>query len=186
MANRSDNHVARALAEPVDLVPYDPDWSGLFDEEAARLRRLLPPDTLGRIEHIGSTAVPGLPAKPIVDMLVEVPDLQTVRTRIAPILERHGYEFFWRPTSPGDADMAYAWFLRRDADGRRTHHVHMVPPGSRYRDCVAFRDRLIADPAAAAAYAALKRRAAARHAGDRRAYARAKGAFIGKLLDAGR
>jgi GrpB-like predicted nucleotidyltransferase (UPF0157 family) len=134
------------------------------------------------MEHIGSTAVPGLAAKPIVDLAVEVPDLETVRCEIAPVLVGEGYTFLWRPSSPGAPDIDYAWFIRRDAEGRRTHHVHMLPPGSPYWDRVTFRDHLRAHPDVAAAYGALKKRAAAEHPADRRAYARAKGRFIRDAL----
>jgi GrpB-like predicted nucleotidyltransferase (UPF0157 family) len=173
--------VARARAEPVEIVDYDPAWPAAFAAEAEHLRAVLPPDLVGRIEHFGSTAVPGLAAKPIIDMMVEVPDLDAVRSRIAPILTALGYEFFWRPVDPGRPEIDYAWFIRRDAKGRRTHHVHFVPPGSPYWDRLRFRDRLIADPALVDEYAALKRRAAAEHPGDRAAYARAKGAFIRRV-----
>lgn len=173
---------ARALAEPVDVVPYDPGWPALFAEEAARLRRLLPPRLVGRIEHIGSTAVPGLPAKPIVDISLEVPDLACVRREIAPILEPLGYELFWRERDPGDPVPAYAWFTRRDVAGRRTHNIHLLPPDSPHWDRLAFRDHLRAHPEVARAYGALKVRLAAEHRHDRRAYASAKGRFIQDVL----
>jgi GrpB-like predicted nucleotidyltransferase (UPF0157 family) len=179
---REPDPAARALAEPVEVVDYDPAWPARFAEESERLRALLPPRLIGRIEHIGSTAVPGLAAKPIVDIAVEVPDLEIVRREIATVLEAEGYAFLWRPSSPGGTDIDYAWFIRRDTAGRRTHHVHMLPPGSPYWDRVTFRDHLRAHPEVAAAYAALKRRAAAEHPGDRAAYARAKGRFIRDAL----
>lgn len=182
MAPSREEEAARAAAEPVAVVDYDPAWPARFEEEAARLRALLPAGLLGRIEHMGSTAVPGLAAKPIIDIVVEVPDLERVRSEIAPILEREGYTFLWRPTSPGDSDIAYAWFIRRDGAGRRTHHVHFLPPGSPHWDRIVFRDWLRARPEEAAAYGALKRRAAAEHGGDRAAYAAAKGRFIRAAL----
>jgi GrpB-like predicted nucleotidyltransferase (UPF0157 family) len=177
-----DDAVSRARAEPVELVDYDPGWPEDFSAEAAHLRHLLASLPIGRIEHIGSTAVPGLSGKPIVDLMVEVPDYETVRQRIAPILRRAGYEFFWRPVTPGDVEIDYAWFLKRDAAGRRSHHVHMAPPGSRYWDRVTFRDRLRADPTLAADYASVKRAALTGSGGDRAAYARAKGGFIRRVL----
>jgi len=179
---RPPDPVARALGEGIEVVDYDPDWPTRFEEEAARLRGLIGAEGIGRIEHIGSTAVPGLAAKPIVDLMVEVPDYEVVARRIAPRLERAGYEYLWRPVGPGSPEVDYAWFIRRDAEGRRTHHVHMVPPGSPYWDRVTFRDHLIAHPEIARVYGALKRRAAAEHGGDRRAYARAKGRFIRATL----
>jgi GrpB-like predicted nucleotidyltransferase (UPF0157 family) len=175
------DYVARAREEPVEVVDYDPAWPLRFAEEAAALRAALP-GLVDRIEHFGSTAVPGMPAKPIVDVLVAVPDLETVRREVAPRLARLGYEFFWRPSSPGAPDIDYAWFIKRDAAGRRTHHVHFLPPDSPYWDRLAFRDLLIADPEVARAYAAVKREAAAERPQDRAAYARAKGAFIRQAL----
>jgi len=177
-----EDHVSRALGEPVILSDYDPAWPALFEAEAARLRALLADLPIGRIEHIGSTSVPGLAGKPIVDLMVEVSDYALVRERIAPILSDAGYAFFWRPVSPGDAEIDYAWFIRRDAEGRRTHHVHMAPAASRYWDRVTFRDRLRADPALAAEYAAVKTAALEECEGDRAAYSRAKGDFIRRVL----
>lgn len=179
-------HVSRAAREPVEILPYDPDWPAAFAAEAARLRSLLPGALIGRIEHFGSTAVPGLAAKPIIDMLVEVPSLDDVRQHIAPLLERAGYEYFWRPQHAGGTEIGYAWFIRRDAEGRRTHHIHMLEKDSPDWERLLFRDHLIAHPALAREYAELKRRLAAEHPGDRIAYARAKTAFITRVTEAAR
>ena len=99
--NAKPRHVERALHEPVEIVPYDPGWPALFAAEAEHLRALLPAVLIGRIEHFGSTAVPGLAAKPIVDMLLEVRSMEDVVQHIAPILKREGYEFFWRDRERG-------------------------------------------------------------------------------------
>lgn len=178
--------VDRARTEPVEVVDYDPAWPARFEEEAARLRALLPGEQLDRIEHIGSTAVPGLAAKPIVDVAVEIADLEHVRDEIAPLLAPHGYELFWRPRRDGLPGIEYAWFIRRDAEGRRTHHVHMIPPGSPDWDRITFRDWLRSHPETARAYGALKRGAAREHRHDRKVYARAKAAFIRDTLDRAR
>jgi GrpB protein len=91
--------------------------------------------TLGRIEHYGSTAVPGLAAKPIVDMLIEVTDLDATRARIAPILDGEGYDYFWRPTFGDNVPPWYAWFIKRDQrGGARTHHLHMITRGLEFAD----------------------------------------------------
>jgi GrpB-like predicted nucleotidyltransferase (UPF0157 family) len=164
------------LSEP------DPAWPEAFAAERDRLRAYFPDIQFGRIEHVGSTAVPGLIAKPIVDMAIEVPDLRTVHARIAPVLKAAGYEYFWRPKGPGEAGVAYAWFIKRDASGARSHHLHMLPPDSPHWDRVRFRDLLRARPDLAAEYAAVKRAAAARHGRDRAAYARAKGRFIRRVM----
>ncbi|MEM8570967.1 MAG: GrpB family protein [Pseudomonadota bacterium] len=177
----SPDFVERARAETVKVADYDPEWPKLFEQEAKRLRSLLPEASISRIEHFGSTAVPGLAAKPIVDVLVEVPDLLIVHRQIAPILTKHCYEYFWRPGPLGMPDIAYTWFIRRDVHGVRTHHVHMISPSSPYWDRLIFRDWLRAHPDTATEYGNLKRRLA-RDQKDRGAYARAKGRFIENVL----
>lgn len=162
------------------MVPYDLAWPQRFAEEAAHLRACLPGDLIGRIEHFGSTAVPGLAAKPIIDMLVEIPALDMVQDRIAPILEAQGYDYLWR-LNEDRSGLAYAWFIKRDATGRRSHHVHFLEPRSPYWERLLFRDYLIAHPELAAEYAAIKLSAAAAHADDRRAFAAAKGKFIERV-----
>jgi GrpB-like predicted nucleotidyltransferase (UPF0157 family) len=176
-----EERVRRVVAEDVAIVAYDPAWPELFREEAGRLRACLPGELLGRIEHFGSTAVPGLDAKPIVDMLVEVTSLEETRRRIAPVLEAQGYDYFWRPTWGDDTPPFYAWFIRRDAAGRRTHHIHMVERDFEHWDRLFFRDYLIERPDLAAEYAALKRRLAAEHPGDRVAYTRGKTEFVTRV-----
>jgi GrpB-like predicted nucleotidyltransferase (UPF0157 family)/membrane protease YdiL (CAAX protease family) len=182
-----EHKLARVLAEEVVLVPWDPRWPERFRAEAAHLRGCLPPELLGRMEHFGSTAVPGLDAKPIVDVLVEVTDLAAVRERVVPLLEAQGYDFFWRPTEGDDGPPFYAWFIKRDsATGARTHHIHMMEPGFHaLRDGLRFRDLLLAQPELAGSYAALKHRLAADFAHDCVAYTHGKGEFIRRALDAG-
>ena len=182
----SSDPVARALQEHVEIVAYDPAWPQRFAAEAAHLRSLLPGELIGRIEHFGSTAVPGLSAKPIIDMLVEVRTLEDVAQHIAPVLRQHGYEFFWRDTEPGLPGIAYAWFIKRDAHGRRTHHIHCLEGRSSAWERLLFRDYLRAHPAAAQEYDALKRRIAAEHPDDRKAYAKAKTGFIRRVMKAAR
>jgi len=170
--------VRRARDEPVELCGYDAAWPRLFEQEARHLRSVLPDAQLGRIEHFGSTAVPGMVAKPIVDMLVEVPTLRSVQQSIAPVLEKLGYEFFWRASWRDNLSPAYTWFIKRDARGRRTHHIHMLTADAPQWDRLLFRDYLIAHPLEAAAYGTLKQRLVQAHPGDRIAYARAKSDFI--------
>ena len=178
---RRKSQVARARTEPVQISAYNPAWPGLFEQEARHLRACLPQDAIGRIAHFGSTAVPGLAAKPIIDMLIEVPSLRVVHETIAPILERQGYEYFWRPSWRDGVSPAYTWFIKRDGLGQRTHHLHMLRPDSPDWDRLLFRDYLIAHPSRAQAYGALKTRLAAK-ADDRVAYARAKSDFIDEVM----
>jgi GrpB-like predicted nucleotidyltransferase (UPF0157 family) len=121
-----EDRVRRAVQEDIAIEPYDPEWPRLFLEEKEHLRTCLPHELIGRIEHFGSTAVPGLAAKPIIDMLVEVTSLEETRCRIVPILELQGYDYFWRPTWGDDTPPFYAWFIKRDSRGKRTHHVYQA------------------------------------------------------------
>lgn len=176
-----EEKIARVLKEEVAVVPYDPRWPEMFEQERLHLLSCLPADLVTRIEHFGSTAVPGLPAKPIVDILVEVASLDGTRQRIAPILEAQGYDYFWRPSEGDDTPPFYAWFIKRDEYGNRTHHIHMVEPWFEHWDRLLFRDYLIEHPAVAREYGTLKIRLAGAHQNDRVAYTKAKSDFISRV-----
>ena len=170
--------IARVLKDEIAVMPYDPRWPSWFENEKRHLQACLPPGLIGRIAHFGSTAVPGLAAKPVVDMLVAVADLEATRQRVAPILESQGYDYFWRPTWGDDTPPFYAWFIKRDRRGCRTHHIHMVESHFPHWERLLFRDYLIAHPETARRYGRLKQVLAERHPHDRIAYTRAKTAFI--------
>jgi GrpB-like predicted nucleotidyltransferase (UPF0157 family) len=176
-----ESRIARTVREDVAVAPHDPRWVESFHREQAHLEACLPGDLIRRIEHFGSTAVPGLAAKPIVDILVEVADLQATRERIAPVLESQGYDYFWRPSFGDTTPPFYAWFIKRDpATGVRTHHIHMVenaPEFAGHWERLLFRDHLIAHPELAREYAELKTQLAA-GAHDRVAYTAGKTEFV--------
>ena len=178
-----EEKIARVVKEQVVVVPYDPSWPEAFENERRHLRACLPSELIGRIEHFGSTAVPGLSAKPIVDMLVEVRSLDGTRQRIAPLLEGQGYDYFWRPTWGDDTPPFYAWFIKRASNGNRTHHIHMVEAESEQWERLFFRDYLISHPEVARAYGRLKETLSLTHGGDRVAYTRAKGNFIRSVTE---
>ena len=173
-----EEKVARVLKEDVAVVPYDPRWPDVFEEERLHLLSCLPPDVVKRIEHFGSTAVPGLSAKPIVDILVEVTSLDETTQSIVPILEAQGYDYFWRPSWGDDTPPFYAWFIKRDKNGNRTHHIHMVEAEFEHWDRLLFRDYLIEHPDVAREYGELKKTLSAVHHNDRVAYTEAKTDFI--------
>jgi GrpB-like predicted nucleotidyltransferase (UPF0157 family) len=183
-----EERIHRVTSEPVEIVDCDPGWPESFERERRHLLECLPPDIVVRIEHFGSTAVPGLSAKPIVDVLVEVKDLRTVREQVVPVLESRGYEYFWRPTFGDDGEPFYAWFIKRDPEtGTRPHHIHMVEGGfASHWDRLLFRDYLIAHPDAAAEYGRLKRELAADLPSDRVRYTREKSDFIDRVTDEAR
>jgi GrpB-like predicted nucleotidyltransferase (UPF0157 family) len=178
-----EQKVARVVKEEVAVVPYDPRWPERFAEEKRHLLACLPADLIRRIEHFGSTAVPGLAAKPIVDLLVEVTSLDQTRERIAPLLEAQGYDYFWRSSWGDNTPPFYAWFIKRGADGTRTHHIHMVEAHFEHWDRLLFRDYLREHPAVAREYAELKMRLSGEHHHDRVAYTHAKGEFIRRVTE---
>ncbi|MBD3308865.1 GrpB family protein [candidate division KSB3 bacterium] len=175
--------IARVVNEEIAVVPYDPRWPQMFAEERRHLFSCLPSDLVKRIEHFGSTAVPGLAAKPIVDMLVEVTSLAETRQRIAPLLEAQGYDYFWRPTWGEATPPFYAWFIKRDQHGSRTHHIHMVEAEFEHWERLLFRDYLIAHPEIAREYGALKQQLAGMYQTDRVAYTQAKTEFIRRITE---
>lgn len=172
--------IEAAVREDVTIHPHDPRWADSFRRERDHLRGCLPIDLLGRIEHFGSTAVPGLAAKPVVDILVEVKDLEAAKERIVPILEAQGYDYFWRPTHGDDGPPFYAWFIKRNPATRvRTHHIHMVEATfAEHWDRLLFRDYLIDHPEAAREYEQLKVRLASAFPNDRVAYTNGKHEFV--------
>ncbi len=163
--------------DDIVLVPYDPHWSALFQKEAARVRHLLG-DLVTLIEHIGSTAVPGLPAKPIIDLLVGVRSLDEARQRAVPVLESVGYSY-WRD-NPNKERMFLVKGL--PPNGPRTHHIHIVEPASTEWERLLFRDYLRAHADEAQRYANLKRDLAAQFPGNREAYTDGKSAYIAAVM----
>ncbi len=160
----------------VGLVPNDPDWATAFSAESARVLAALG-ELPAHLEHVGSTAVPGLIAKPILDLMLGRPPEQPVE-RYVPPLEAIGYTYRGEHGLPGRH-----FFVRIRADEFRTHHLHLVELGSEYwRTHLAFRDYLRSVPARAEAYAALKLELAARYPTDREAYTEGKAAFIRETL----
>jgi len=172
------NRIEELVREEVTIVPYDPVWPKIFEEEAAFLRRKLPQNLVRRIEHFGSTAVPGLSAKPIIDILVEVSSLEDTKKQIVPILDAEGYEYFWRPAFGNDGPPYYAWFIKRNSEGKRTHHIHMVEEDSELWDRLYFRDYLRQFPTEAKRYDELKRKLSEEYLNDRVKYTEEKSDFI--------
>jgi GrpB-like predicted nucleotidyltransferase (UPF0157 family) len=166
----------RWIDEPVRIAAYDRRWPARFEQERAALEDAIGEWAVGGIHHVGSTAVPGLDAKPIVDILVGVESLPAARACFEP-LAKLGY--LHAPYRPEEMH----WFCKPHPS-QRTHHLHLAPVGSRrYEEELAFRDLLRSDRETAAAYAALKNRLAVRFADDREAYTEAKAEFIRVALE---
>lgn len=169
-----DQRIEEAIREEVLIVSYDPEWPLRFEKEAQSIRQLLPAGLIGRIAHFGSTAIPGMAAKPIIDMLIEVTSLEETRRQIVPLLEATGYDYFWRT----DVSPSYAWFIKRNSSGKRTHHLHMVEADSKLWERLYFRDYLRAFPEEAKPYEELKRHLSEEFPNDRMAYTEGKADFV--------
>ena len=162
---------------PVDIVEYDPAWQQAFAEQRDRLAILLRGWLAEPVEHVGSTAVPGLAAKPIVDMLAPVISLAHARGAVS-VLTDDGW-LHW-PTDPKRSWRM--WFLRPRPDAR-THHLYLIQYDDPHmRQLRAFRDALRADDALRDRYEALKRKQAKVFRNDREAYTKAKRHFIDDVL----
>ncbi len=160
---------------PIEIVPADPGWPQRFERERALLEEAIAPWLTGAVHHVGSTAVPGLAAKPVIDILAGVESLDASRACFER-LEALGYSY--APYRPDEMH----WFCK-PSPAHRTHHLHLVPTGSRrFEDELAFRDALRADDTLARAYERLKRELAAEHRDDREAYTAAKAGFIERAL----
>jgi GrpB-like predicted nucleotidyltransferase (UPF0157 family) len=167
------------IDDDVQIVDYEPSWPARFTEEADRIRHLIGDPSI-EIEHHGSTAVPGLAAKPVIDMLVGVPSIE-VAERYAAALVDNGYEHVDRRYR--DLWPERIVLIRRER-GTRACHVHLMLRGHRNSTRVlAFRDYLRTHPDVAAEYEAVKRSLAAKHEADRHAYMTAKGDFIARVVE---
>ncbi len=163
----------------IEVVEYTPHWAELFSLEQEVLARELESWLVGPPEHIGSTAVPGLAAKPIIDIMAPVASLKASLPAIE-AAGRIGYVFY--PYQPE----VMQWFCK-PSPSYRTHHLHLVPAGSQlWLDRLAFRDTLRASDALRAEYHTLKQSLAQIHREDREAYTSAKGPFIERVLQAAR
>lgn len=157
---------------------YDPAWPDQARKAIEELHGVLP-GVFERIEHIGSTSVPGLAAKAVIDLMAPVGDLEQVAAR-RDVLEELGYQL----TETG---MTGRLFFARDTDGRRTHHLHVVTADNwDTQNERLLRDHLLRYPEDAERYAALKRRLVEEHGVGGDEYTRAKTDLIQELVDRAR
>jgi GrpB-like predicted nucleotidyltransferase (UPF0157 family) len=172
-ARKEDPMPEGTFESSVCLAPYDPRWPAMFEAERARLQAAVGPDA--PIAHIGSTSVPGLTAKPYIDMLVGHGDGVDEAACLAALL---GLGYVEEGARPG-----HRW-LCWPTPALRTFIVHLVPAGgSVWQARLSFRDRLRQSPALRDAYAALKHELAEPHVGDLSAYTAAKFPFVRSVLE---
>lgn len=164
---------AQPLAKPIEIRDYDPDWPRLYGREEARIRSILG-DRVIRLEHAGSTSVPGLPAKPVIDIVLEVPQ-SADEPAYAPELEAAGYALTIREPE---------WFEHRVFKGPDTNvNLHVFTAGCDEVDrMLLFRDWLRTNTADRELYAAAKRELAARDWKYVQQYADAKTAVVHEIM----
>jgi GrpB-like predicted nucleotidyltransferase (UPF0157 family) len=164
---------------PIAVVPYSAAWPGQFAAEAQVLQVALEPWLVAEVEHIGSTAVVGLSAKPVIDIMAPVRDLASSSQAIE-AAQSVGYCYY-----PYKPDQMH-WFCK-PSPAARTHHLHLIPWRSQlWQERLAFRDSLRKSSSLAQQYERLKLELAARYPLDREAYTEAKAPFIASVLSARR
>ncbi|MDM9379545.1 GrpB family protein [Chlorogloeopsis sp. ULAP01] len=170
------------MSDEIDIVEYEPRWQAMFAQEAARLQQALGDDLVVEIEHIGSTAVPGLAAKPIIDIMIGVQTLADAKA-VIPLMEALGY-VYWRD----NPCLARMFFVKGmpPYGKQRTHHVHIVEAYGEFWQRKLFRDYLRIHSDEAKRYEALKRDLAACFRTDREAYTEAKSEYIKAVMEKAR
>jgi GrpB-like predicted nucleotidyltransferase (UPF0157 family) len=157
----------------IEVRDYDPRWPVMFDEESERLRDIF--GAAVTIEHIGSTSVPGLPAKPIIDLLVGIRSLTEAKVIYVEPLAALGYTYIPEYESWLPAEL----FFRKGIPGPWTHHVHVMKPSNpRWQDHLLFRDYLRSHPETASAYGGLKKSLAASFGNDIAGFRNGKHQFV--------
>jgi GrpB-like predicted nucleotidyltransferase (UPF0157 family) len=178
MAKRDRGMEPKAMDE-VEIVDYDPRWPALFDQEADRLRATLDPSLIMGLEHFGSTAVPNLSAKPIIDILIAVRSLADAQASFVERLRQ--LDYVWWAENPKQDRLFFVKGMPPFGP-RRSHHLHVTELHGQMWQRLAFRDYLRANPEEARTYEQLKRRAAVENPADREAYTDAKAAYIENVM----
>jgi len=158
----------------IEVVPYNSDWPTMFKQEAEQITAIFGNEVIS-VQHIGSTSIPGIAAKPIIDILVEVQDIQRIDLFDA-VMIKQGY------LPKGDFGLAGRRFIIKGDELYRTHHIHMFATGHyRLEEHVIFRDYMIAHPKIAQKYGQLKLQLAKRYPYDSDGYMAGKEGLIQQI-----
>lgn len=161
---------------PVVLEEYDSSWPNKFEKEKDYLLEVAGKWNYGSVEHVGSTAIPGMLAKPVIDIMFGVKSLEESKPAIK-VLQESGYEYW-----PYKTEVMH-WFCK-PSDAFRTHHLHLIPFDSPlWKERIKFRDTLRSNGGVAAKYAVLKKKLAIKYKEDREAYTQEKWPFIKKVVE---
>jgi GrpB-like predicted nucleotidyltransferase (UPF0157 family) len=172
----SQDHRILGKEDEIHLVPYDPLWANKFDKEKKLIEQTLGGWIVGGVHHVGSTSIPGLSAKPVIDIMVGVKSLEEAKPCID-LLATINYEYFpYRPEF-------MHWFCKPSME-HRTHHLYLMDPNSvEWKARLVFRDYLRSHPETKEAYEELKTTLAKKHKEDREAYTNAKTQFIEEVVE---
>lgn len=166
----------------IDIMPNNPEWIELAKTEIEKIKSLFPDGVIVDIEHVGSTAIVGLSAKPIIDIQIAVHSLDVAKIIAVPLLQKLAYEYW--ADNPDKARMFFAKGMPPYGE-KRTHHIHIVELDSHHwHDKIAFRDYLRAHPDAVKKYESLKSELAQKYKYDREKYTDEKAGFIKNILQA--
>lgn len=168
---------------PIELVDHDPKWSTIFENEKRLILDSIKNDLIPRVEHFGSSSIPGIKSKPYIDMLIEIPEHLLFDEALISQFMQIGYTHFKVPAREGiDAYMSFGKGYRLDGKKAQIFHIHMCPPNHKMWDQLRFRDFLIANPDQAKKYESLKLELMSKYRYDRGAYVLGKTDFIKEIL----
>ncbi len=163
----------------VELKEHNEKWKKEFEEEKKVLKEIFKDDAL-EIEHVGSTAIPGLKAKPIIDMAIAVKDLDVALKHVEE-LEKHGYNF------RGNAGIEGRYFFAKGPEDNRTHYLHVEPiNSSNWETHIMFKRYLLENPEVIKEYEKVKAELAEKYPNDRKSYTAGKDEFIKEVLEKAR
>jgi GrpB-like predicted nucleotidyltransferase (UPF0157 family)/GTPase SAR1 family protein len=166
--------------DSIELIPYRAEWLNMAEEEIKRLQDILPTQHILDVQHVGSTAIPDIQGKPIIDIQIAVDSLIAMKPIAITTLKNLGYEYW--SDNPDTERMFFVKGMPPFGD-KRTHHVHIVEPASRHwQEKIQFRDYLLSHPEVAREYEGLKLQLANQHVYDREKYTDAKTQFINNVL----
>lgn len=167
---------------PVSLDEHKPEWKLIFEEEKQKITQSTGKLSFKRIEHFGSSSIPGIKSKPYIDILMEVPGETLFTGQFAENLENIGYTCLTEPNKSDDTSMIFIKGYHRDGSSEQIFHLHACATGHPMLRQIAFRDYLLAKPERAKAYERLKIRLASQFKNDRSGYRMAKTEFITETL----
>ena len=167
---------------PIQIVPYNPNWKVLFEQEKALLMEVLGKDMAINVEHFGSTSIEGLAAKPTIDILVEVSNLNNeIKQIITEKLEKIGYGNMYNAEK--EKEMTFGKGYDKSSVNLQTYHVHIGEKKDMPQDEIFFRDYLRQNPDTRDEYAKLKYKLAEKYQFNREDYTKAKTEFIVKITE---